>query len=377
MNKHMKLLFSALFIIVIVLAVAITRFFSDTGKGQYEGGSQSVIAKKLLTDENGTLLFQGTNGKYGLADSSERVTVSPEWESLSFAGNGLCIAETLIKGNKLLGCIDYEGSAVVPFIYDKIDKHTVNGRTFYTAVSHSDSSCVIYSENFTPEFANAWSSFEEGENEIILTTENGSYTCSVSKNGFVLKYAVVSGRAVTSQYKLDITSKLLLSKLSVPMIETMSELAGKYIEYAFSGDESVLSEIPHTDNAVFTPLFPDDEKIVSKRLKGVPDIFLYSTHSDDDIPHFAVAITADTELSYHDDNGKFCHMNDKYKAVIEFSGNSAGELKAVSGGFTVLFPEYPPPEPEHPAISDQLTEAETTSAQPTVTTTAVQSSNNS
>ncbi|OPZ22163.1 MAG: hypothetical protein BWZ04_00341 [Firmicutes bacterium ADurb.BinA205] len=350
MNKHMKLLFSALLIIVIVLAVAITRFFHDTGKNTYEGGGQSVIAKKLSTDESGSFLFQDVSGKYGLADASERVTVSPEWDKLTFTGTGLCIAERQIKGNKLLGCIDYEGNAVVPFIYDTIEHRSVNGFGFYTASAHSDGSCVIYNDDLTPAFTRSWNSFTEEDNEITLTTDKGSYIYSVSPKGFALKNAVVHGKADTSEYKIDITSKLLLSKLSVSMLEVMSENAGRYIRYAFSEDEADLADIPHPDNAVFTPLFPDDPQLVSKRLRSIPDIFLYSTRSDDDIPHFAVAVTADTELTYHDDNGKLSHMNEKYKAVIEFSGGSAGELKAVSAGFEALMPEYPAPEPEHPSI---------------------------
>ena len=381
MNKQMKLLFSALVIIVIVLAVAITRFFSDTGNNIYEGGPQSVIAKRLNIDDKGNLLFQDASGKYGLADSSERVTVSPEWEQLTFTGSGLCIAETYIKGSKLLGCIDYEGNAVVPLIYDSIDRHSVNGSVFYTAQAHSDSSIVIYNSDFSPAFTRSWAGFAEGENEIILSTEKGTYTYSVSQNGFALKRATLTGKAGPSSFKLDITSKLLLSKLSVPMLEVMSENAGKYIGYAFSEDESILEDIPQTDNSVFTPLFPDDPQLVSKRLRNIADIFLYSTRSDDGIPHFAVSVTADTEISYHDDNDKLCHMNEKYKAVIEFSGSSAGELKAVSGGFTVLYPEYPPPEPEHPSISEHMgTEGDTSAEDPsslTETTTAAVSNSSS
>ena len=122
---------------------------------------------------------------------------------------------------------------------------------------------------------------------------------------------------------------------------------GQARKYHYKDDDIIRS-----DNAVFNPLFPDEKRIDSKRLLSIPDIFLYSTRSDDDTPHFAVAVTADTEISYHDDNDKLCRMNDRYKAVIEFKGSSAGELKAVSGAFTVNAPDYPAPEPEHPAINE-------------------------
>ena len=352
MNKHMKLLFSALIIIVIVLAAAITRFFSDTGKDTYEGGAQSAIAKKLETDRYGNMLFRDASGNYGIADSSERVIVQPEWEKLTFTDSGLCIAEKTVRGSKLLGCIDYEGNAVVPFIYDSIERRSINGTSFYTAKAHSDGSLVLYNESLTPVFSRSWKNISIGDKDMTLSTDKGSYVYSVNSNGSIMKNAVLSGKALSSDYRIDITSKLLLSKLSVPMLEEMAESAGKYIEYAFTEDESVLDDIIRSDNAVFNPLFPDEKRIDSKRLLSIPDIFLYSTRSDDDTPHFAVAVTADTEISYHDDNDKLCRMNDRYKAVIEFKGSSAGELKAVSGAFTVNAPDYPAPEPEHPAINE-------------------------
>ena len=92
MNKHMRLLFAALIIVIIVLAAAITRFYSHTDNNVYEGGSQSAIAKKLDIN-SGYILFQDSSGMYGLADSSERVVVSPEWESLRFTDSAFLIAE--------------------------------------------------------------------------------------------------------------------------------------------------------------------------------------------------------------------------------------------------------------------------------------------
>ena len=52
MNKHMKLLFAALFIVIIVLAAAIARFYSHTDKNVYDGGAQSAIAQKLGTNSD-------------------------------------------------------------------------------------------------------------------------------------------------------------------------------------------------------------------------------------------------------------------------------------------------------------------------------------
>ncbi len=352
MNKHMKLLFAALFVVIIVLAAAIARFYSHTDKNVYDGGAQSAIAQKLGTNSNGDLIFQDSNGLYGVADSSERVIVSPEWDDLSFTDSSFCIAKKHVHGSLLCGCIDYEGNVIVPLIYDSIEKKQINGFSFYTAVSHTDGSYVLYSADFSPLFTRSWKNCEYDEETLTLHTDKGSFLYTVTPMGLAMKNAKLYGSAVKHDFELDITSKLLLSKLTVPMIEDMTAAAGKYLEYAFSGDEKYLSDIKTAENPVFTTLFPDEERIKSRKLTGVPDIFLYSTRSEDDVPHFSVSVTAETDLVYTDDNNKNAHMDGKYTAVIEFSGSSAGELKAISGGFRETAPEYPAPEPEHPSISE-------------------------
>ena len=359
MNKQMKFLFAALFIVIIVLAAAIARFNSAADKNTHEGGSQSAIAKKLGTDGSGNLLFQDSSGLYGIADSSERVVVSPEWESLKFTGSSVCIAEKHIRGHLLHGCIDYEGNVAVPFIFDSIEKKQAGSYTFYAAKSHADGSYVIYSSDFTPCFTNSWKEFAFSDGEITFSTEKGSYIYAVTPHGFALKRAEILGSALSHEFKVDITSKLLLSKLTVSMLEDMTEASGKYLEYAFLGDEKYLSEIRKADDPVFFTLFPNEERIKSKKLTGVSDIFLYSTKGEDDCQHFAVSVTAEADIVYLDDNNKNAHMNGKYKAIVEFSGENAGELAALSGSFDDEAPEYPAPEAEHPLINVAAEQEET------------------
>ncbi|WP_455529821.1 hypothetical protein [Ruminococcus sp.] len=43
MNRNMRLVVSVLFIVIIVLAVAITRFYSKTEKSAYDISSQPVV----------------------------------------------------------------------------------------------------------------------------------------------------------------------------------------------------------------------------------------------------------------------------------------------------------------------------------------------
>ncbi len=360
MNKRMKFLFAVLFIVIVVLAVAIARFFSDTGQKTDAGGTQAVISRRLEKDSSGNLIFQDSSGLYGIADSNDRVIVSPEWKKLTFTESDICIAEKHIGSKDLLGCISYEGNIIVPFIYQSIERNSINGCTFYTAKVYSDNSVIIYDSRFSPYLTEAWESCEVTSDGIILKSHKGTYSFYAAQNGLTLNKASLSGTVSSSEYNMEITSKLLLSKLSVPMIETMADNAEKYLRYAFFEEsESLGGSIRSSDKAEFFTLFQNEKRIVTKRLMGINDIFLYSVRSEDGIPHYAVAVTADTLICYHDDDNNLCNLRDDYKAVIEFRGHSATDLEAVSGEFLLGAPEYPAPESEQP--TDPSAESDTDS----------------
>ncbi len=243
----------------------------------------------------------------------------------------------------MTGCIDYEGNIIVPFIYNSIERHKEDGFEFYTATS-GDNSCVIYDSRFIPYFRRSWKSYSLSDSEIILKTDNASYEYAVNKDGFRLKSAEIVGKALDRSYVLSVYSRILLSKLSISMLEKMTDITGKYIEYAYTGNDEILEEITNGSRAGFSQLFPEDHRVLSKKLLNISEIFMYSVRSDDDIPHYAISVTADTEIEYSDETSGKNTLRDEYTAVIEFSGYSENDLTAVSGKFTPDEPEYPQPE---------------------------------
>lgn len=347
MNKQMRLVVSALFIVIILLAVAITRFYSDTGSSTTGGNTQTDISRRLSSDSSGNRIFKDSNNLYGVIDSSERITVAPEWLELSFTGADTCIASKRIGGKLLTGCIDYEGNVVIPFIYRNITRYSYGDFCFFKADSDKDTSCVIYDKNFIPFSARSWDSCVLSENELTLTSGSGLYTYSVSEAGFMLKYAEIYGETLGCEYKFVINSRILLSKLTPAMIEKISTISGKYIEFAYTGSGEHLAGIRTDNSSEFTPLFPEDKKILSKKLEKINNIFLYSVKSEDDVPHYQISITADTEISYSDEDDKVDILRDKYKAVIEFRGSSENNLAAISGKFVLSEPDYPQSESEN------------------------------
>lgn len=328
---------------IILLAVAIRKFYSDTTPSTGNNTFQTDIIDSLDTDAEGNRIFKDNSGLSGIIDSSDRIIVAPEWHELKFTDNNICIARLRIGDKLLTGCIDYEGNIVVPFIYNSIERHQEDDFIFYIAVS-GDNSCVIYDSRFVPCFKRSWKSCSFSDGEITFKTDNGSYEYAINKDGFRLKSAEIVGKALDRSYVLSVASRILLSKLSVSMLEKMTDTAGKYIEYAYTGNDVILEDITTGGRAGFSQLFPDDHKILSKKLLNISEIFIYSVRSDDDIPHYAVSVTADTEIEYSDETSGKNTLRDKYTAVIEFSGYSENDLTAISGKFTQEEPEYPQPE---------------------------------
>ena len=87
MSKQMKLVISALFIVIILLAVAITRFYSDPKQSTSDTWTTSGEIQEISSDSDGNKIFRGDSGLYGIIDQSSRIIVADEWDLLEFTGN--------------------------------------------------------------------------------------------------------------------------------------------------------------------------------------------------------------------------------------------------------------------------------------------------
>ncbi len=346
MNKRTRLIVSILFVVIIVLAAAITRFYVNVPENMQSDSNQAEIVNVTEKDGSGSFIFTDGKGNFGISDNV-RITANPEWQEIRFAGDGRCIASKKIGGELLFGCIDYEGNVVTPFIYRSITKHIVNNLVVYCAESSADSSYVLYNENFMPFFRSSWNTFSSDGNEITITDDKGTYVFSVETDGLVFKSASVSGEVMNCPYNLNIYSRVLLSKLSPSMIEKMTADAEKYLEFAYTGNEDIIAEISSDKHSSFVPAFKDDGNIISRKLLGISDIHIYSVSSDDGIPHYDVSVNADTEIVYYDEYGTRNSLYDNYRIAVNFSGSSESDLCAVSGKFELDSPVYPEPTTEN------------------------------
>ena len=346
MNKHTRLIVSVLFIGIIVLAVAITRFYSRTGKSAVSSGSQIIIEKKLGFDSSGNRAFQNNEGLVGIIDSSERVIVSPEWQSIKFTNSDKCIASKRIHGKELFGCIDYEGNIIIPFVYSNIEVAASAGRVLYIAQAADKKSSVVYNSDFVPCFSRAWDSCSYNNGDLTVTAGKGNYTYYVRNSDFIFKNAVLEDVCLDCPYSVNITA----SGLTLPMMEEISSTIGKYIKYAYSADSKEakknLAEIKGATADKFTTLFGDEERVTSRKLLGLSDISVISSESEDGVPHYTASVTADTRITYRNEENNPKRLYGKYKAVIEFAGSNESDFRAVYASFVDTKPDYPEAAPE-------------------------------
>ncbi len=361
MNKQTRLVVSFLFIILIILAAAITHFYFSVPENTATKNSQSEIVHKGTADGSGRYIFTDANGRYGVADSENRIMIASEWTDLRFADPNMCIAARGIGNSKQFGCVDFDGNVVVPLIYSGISKLEAGGGTYYSAESSSDGRYVLYDRHFEPCFRRTWSSCAVQDDGLLLIDGGGRYSFSHSSDGLLFNRAVYDGEAGTCPYSVEINSRVLLSKLSPSMIEDMTRITEKYIEYAYTGSSEALSEITEKRHAEdFRQLFRGDSRLLSKKLVGISDVHIYSVRSKNDIPCYEVSFAADTEIAYSDEDGEQKALRGKYKAAVRFSGGSESELKAVSAQFEKDAPDYPQPEVKDEKPSDTGERAENT-----------------
>ena len=343
MNKHVRLLASVLFIVIIVLAAAITRFNSDSAKISVSSAEQPAVERIIDTSSDGSRIFKDSSGLTGIIDSSDRVVVYPEWNDIRFTQSSMCIAEKRIKSKLLYGCIDYEGNITVPFVYSSIEPVKFPNRTLYFAKAADNGSYAVYDLNFSPCFAETWRSFKTSGDNLTLSTENGSYLYAVKEDGLIFREATVDGFVMQKKFpfSFELKKEKYLAKLTPQILEAISRDIKKYVEFAFSGG----TEFPElSESSQIETLFPNETGL-SCSLKKLSDILVTHVSSDGDTIKAEVSLTVETDVNYTA-NGRPVQLHEKCRADLAFSGSTSADFHIISGKFSNKKPNYPKAEPE-------------------------------
>ncbi len=338
MNKRTRLVVSLLFVVLIILAAAITRFYLDAENNPAMNVGNESAEKVISVNDEGYSIFSTDKGLYGISESG-RILAAAEWNSLDFAGENLCIASKKVNGRLKYGCIDFDGNIAVPLIYSRIEKKSAADMTFYCGYVENDE-IVLYDESFNPCFSSVWSSCAVSDDEIRLENEKGSYLYKTGDKGLLFRSANLTGEIMEKPVELNIYSRVLLSKLTPAMIEHMIDFADGYISYVFGDDETEL-KAAGADMRQFKTLYPESSEIVEKRLEAIPELHIYSVGSEDGILLYDVSLSADVNIEYAAEDESIQTLDTQVKAAVRFRGNYETDLEAVFGSFEPQTPDYP------------------------------------
>ena len=354
MNRNMRLVVSVLFIVIIVLAVAITRFYSRSEKSAYSEDTQPVIAD-IIDTRDGKHIFKDNKALIGIIDSSGRVIVYPEWQELTFTGDSGCIASKRLRSRRLFGCIDYEGNITVPFVYSEIVPAEVKGARLLIAKSADNGSYTIYYSDFRPCFAETWTSCSADGSELTLRTKNGEYTYSADNSELVFAKASVNGTVGDHiPYSFEISNSHLLGNLTPKLIEIMSADLGGYLDYAYSKGRTVPDEKLDPRYRKFSAVFPD-EKDIEVRITDLSDFQIYGISSKEAAVTVGVSLKVGTDVKYLV-NGIPRLIHNKYKADLRFSGSFETDFGISYAKFQRSKPKYPAAAAEEPQENSEQAE---------------------
>lgn len=337
MNKRTRLVVSLLFVVLIILAAAITRFYLDAENNPVMNAGNENSEKVISVNDEGYSIFSTESELYGISESG-RILAAAEWNSLEFAGENLCIASKKANGKLKYGCIDFDGNIAVPLIYSRIEKKSAADMTFYCGFVE-DEEIVLYDEKFNPCFTSVWKSCSFSNDEIRLENEKGSYLYKTGDKGLLFRGANLTCEIMDKPVELNIYSRVLLSKLTPAMIEKMTDFTDCYVSYVFSGDETAFKETG-ADIWQFRKLFPDSEEIVGKSLENVSELHIYSVGSEEGILLYDVSLSADVNIEYAAEDESIQTLDTQVKAAVRFRGNYETDLEAVSGSFEPNIPDY-------------------------------------
>lgn len=299
MNKHIKLLVSVLFIVIIMLTFGLSRFYFDVSKNTGTVKEPTEIVRYGPKDASDNKIFQSDNDLYGIVDANDRIIISPQWNSLEFAENSFCIASKKINNQLLTGCIDYEENIVVPFVYKSIEPKKIGDVNVYTAVVREDNETILYNNSFKPLLNRAWEAVNFKDNRIIFSDNNNKFTYTLTEKDFIFSEAIVNDTILNTDLHLVLSSKVMLSKLTPDMIEKAINCFAAYSAYAFSNDFSFISDTDSNSVSSAYMLFsPQSSVYLGASLKEINEISMYNLKEADGTQFLYVSANVKADIEY-------------------------------------------------------------------------------
>lgn len=334
MSKHLKIFVSALFMVIIILAVCITRFYFDVSKNTGNNTSTADIYSKSEQKVNGMCIFESENSLFGVIDEDNNIILESQWQSVEIENNGFFIVSDVFRDDTLYGCLDSEGNTIVPFIYSGFEKFGTEDMLFYIGKISDSDSCIVYDSDFNPCLGRVWDSFEIDGNKIKLYYNDNVYSYFADSDGISLKSVIIKNKAMNRRYSISSSSRIILSKLDYVSLEKISDCISAYLNYSFTGNCSFMDDYVSSEKfQECREFFSDYPEVTSKKLREVKDVSIYQEKLEDGSQYITASVKIRAAVSCETDEGSV-DLTDNYRAVIRFEEKEFGTVNMISASFS-------------------------------------------
>lgn len=234
-----------LFVILILLAAAITVFYVDVNKAS-GGADTDTPAAESVGDSDETRIFQDESGLYGLMDSGGNIILDAEWTELVETGNSCYTAQLRTRSQLLTGVIDSEGNVIVPFVYSSIEKLTDR---LYAGLLEDDGKYFFYDADFSLLLPEAWDDYAVVDEMLHLKKDNDTYVYGL---GAELRLAEINmpRRIRPVSFNLQVKDIQLLGRLERSDWSRIADMLLAYLDLYRRDKLEQLEDITHPDRLI-------------------------------------------------------------------------------------------------------------------------------
>lgn len=253
LSKRGKWLFVFFLVLIVGLAVAVSRFY--TVKTDDLSGSSSVFS---APEQDSCRIFQEeTTGLYGLSDADGRIIAAAEWKSLSFIGDNGIAAVKQIGAESVMGVLDREGNVIVPFVYQ--DLSYVNNQILVGKLLHEDL-YFLYDRSFQDLTNCTWNAYLLKDDGLTLQRGTDSFFYQQTNGGIALRsfdlQRTIQRKVVTMHCEHRVTAQ----RFPVEVWQMLGDQLSEFLKAYQRNDETAAAAFLSSDAVTqLHPLIPKNK----------------------------------------------------------------------------------------------------------------------
>jgi len=239
-NKwYVRILISALIIILLVLVAVLVKFYLDINNKEKEmPANESNIIVEDENLKNEYVVFSEDDGLFGVKDEFGRCIIEPLWENVFFLSDGRFAVERKDR----IAVTDSEENFITPFMFKNIK---LAGDNFLIADLCSDKGFTLLDTAGNIISDKIWSEFEYDESNKTITLKNsGESYCYGYENNLLICTALNFDSQI-NEYSIEFSStdKKLINNVSEEKMQNIFKSSCVYFSSLISENHTDISGI--------------------------------------------------------------------------------------------------------------------------------------